>query len=81
MDMKRRRRRAVTYNLMGLTNKTKQYNNDTRCTTIRRLLTNTCNAEELTTVEHMKQRYVKVSHYTVEHMKQRSVKVSHYSIG
>ena len=79
--MKRRRRRAVTYNLMGLTNKTKQYNNDTRCTTIRRLLTNTCNAEELTTVEHMKQRYVKVSHYTVEHMKQRSVKVSHYSIG
>jgi hypothetical protein len=81
MDMKRRRRRAVTYNLVGLTNKTKQYNNDTRCTTIRRLLTNTCNAEELTTVEHMKQRYVKVSHYTVEHMKQRSVKVSHYSIG
>jgi len=79
--MKRRRRRAVTYNLVGLTNKTKQYNNDTRCTTIRRLLTNTCNAEELTTVEHMKQRYVKVSHYTVEHMKQRSVKVSHYSIG
>jgi len=80
--MKRRRRRAVTYNLVGLTNKTKQYNNDTRCTsTITRLLRNTCNAEELTTVEHVKQRYVKVSHYTVEHMKQRSVKVSHYSIG